>query len=176
MDKLEQKWHKVDRELDEAAENIQEEDAEFEQGEGTTELSRLLAQRVAERDRSIGTCDEERDRALFDRNNPREDKSLLLDSIVENTRKDIQTLEAALEEGAEYAYEEVPAILDELKKIETKATQLRTKFHEADLPPIRSRDDVNETSPSQNSSNHFTQDSSDVHQTDYNSFDPFGEE
>jgi len=102
----------------------------------------------------------------------------LLDLIAESIKKDIRTLEAIQKEieGAESTYAEIPEMLDVLRDQETKATELRNRFHEADLPPIRSANADNETSPSQNSSNNFPQDSSDVHQTDFNPFDPFGEE
>lgn len=102
----------------------------------------------------------------------------MLDLIAKSTQKDIETLENIDKEysGDEYTYDALTDMLGRLRSQETNTAELISRFHENDLPPIRSTDTEDQTSPSQNDSPRFPQDSSDVHQTDFNSFDPFGEE
>jgi len=178
VDELEDKWRTLDSEVEELTEKIREEDEVLETDEGETEVSKYIAVREARKDRFIGECEEERDRALFDRQNSREDKSLLLDLISKSTKKDIKTLESIGKElpSDDPTYDELTDILGRLKSQYTNTRELRSRYHQNDLPPILASDTDTNKSTSQDSSNSLPQDSSYVHQTDFNTFDPFGEE
>ena len=167
-------------------EGIREQEADF-FDEEESEVSKYLGERQAEKDRLEAEYGEERGRALVERQNGREYNSLALELVDRVTKHNITTLENAQEHfpATEPTYYELAEMIEVLRDQETKTAELIDEFHENDLPPIRSTDTDNQTAPSQstnneaapsqNTSNSF-QDSSDVHQTDFNSFDPFGEE
>jgi len=173
IQELELQSEGTDTQIEEVAKKIRQEEEEFETQEGETELSKLLARKEEEKNRFIGDYGVLRNRALFDENNQRKDHSLALDQILTTTRQDIKTLENAAREvnGTNDSYHELTEVIDTLKKQESKTSELINRYHENDLPPI-SDNGSNVTAPSENSTNYFPQDSSDVYPTDYNTYDP----
>ncbi len=144
VDVLQNEWDELDTELELLFKEIREEETDFEvansdgETEGETEVSKYVSKREEEKDRMVGQYDDERDSALFDRNNPREDRSLLLEYISKTTSNDIETLESIEKQtsGAEGYYEKLIDTLDQLREHEAKANELLNKYHQNDLPPI----------------------------------------
>jgi hypothetical protein len=100
----------------------------------------------------------------------------LVDFIAKSANENIRTLSDIEEElsGTESSFDELQEVLGKLRNQESNAHELRDRLHENDLPPLRGENTNEESSP--NTSGYFPQDSSDVHQSDFPSFDPFGEE
>lgn len=128
VDDLNAEWTGLYAKVEELFNNIREEETDFEvedsDGEdlGETEISKYVTRREERKDDIVGTHEEQRDEALFDRNNPREDKSLLLDYINKTTRDDIETLETVEKQtsGTENYFDQLVETLDELKSHEKK--------------------------------------------------------
>lgn len=128
-DDLNGEWNYLDGKVEELFKNYrEEEEREYEvedsDGEelGETEVSKYVAEREARKDDIIGRYEELRDVALFDKNNVREDKSLLLDYINKTTKDDIETLETVEKQtsGVEDYYDQLSETLSELKNHEKK--------------------------------------------------------
>ena len=162
VDQLNQEWTKIDDKVESLTEAIRTEEQDYEVGEGETEVSKYLAKREEKKDRLVGQYDAELDQAYVVEDNTHRAKSILLNMIAESTKNDIKTFEKVLGQfdGAEDSHEEVVKVLDRLRDHQAKTTDLKTEFEEF--------------TSAQNTSDY--QDSSDVHQTDFNSFEPFGEE
>lgn len=165
-----------DADIRKLQEGIQADEVFNQVGEGETSVSKYIEDRMVLKDRLEQKTTEEMGAALYDRKNPREEKSILLGSIAKDTQEDKETLEALLEDFSDDARGgEITEILGRLRDQEAEAAQLIAKMDENTLPPILSTADDNVASttndnvasPSQNSSNSFPQDSSDVHQDDF---------
>lgn len=100
----------------------------------------------------------------------------MVDFIARSANENLQALSEIEEElsGVESTYDELQEVLGKLRNQESNAHELRNRLHENDLPPLRVENTNEASSP--NTSGYFPQDSSDVHQSDFPSFDPFGEE
>ena len=161
VEELSYEWTGLDTKIGELCTKIREEEKEFEvedsDGEdlGETEVSKYVTKREEQKDDIVGSYEEKRNEALFDRKNPREDSSLLLDYINKTTEEDIKTLEAIERNtsGAEDYSDELVETLAELKSHQEKAEKLYAEFHRNDLPPILPKESPsNEESPSRKSS------------------------
>lgn len=154
----------MEHDIDELYEAIREEDRflrdEEEEGEEPSELSKDLTDHAEDKDRLIGGYNQERDEALFDRENVREDKTLLLDQIKQTLERDINKMDELLEEIPRESeqWDKVYDIKEELLQRQAEASSLSEQWHCNDLPPINDK---------------FPQDSSDIHQTDFDSSDHY---
>lgn len=164
---LEEEFNEVDRDVEELSQHVQESEEGI-NSEDETELSQFVGQRVKDKDDLVGQSMTDKDVALFEENNVRKDHSLTLDMIEESTQKDIDTLTQIKEQIPELdpAHEKASELLERLEKLESKTSELQNKWHMNDLPPIVENSSNNKNSP---------QDSSDIYQTDFSSFDPFDE-
>lgn len=195
IDSLEEKFNDIDRDLEELVEEITEDDEEnyvppasdsgddsgseggLREESEVTELTKYMSDRKDEKDDLVGENMEQMDRALFDENNRRKEKSLLLDMISESTAGDIETLKSIQSQldPDDPSYEKASEILERLEAQGEEVADLQEKWHENDLPPIRESQSqsTSDASASTQENKSFPQDSSDVHQTDFNSFEPF---
>ena len=129
VDVLQNEWDELDTELELLFKEIREEETDFEvensdgETEGETEVSKYVSKREQEKDRMVGVYDDERDSALFDRNNPREDRSLLLEYINKTTSNYIETLEDIEKQtsGAEGYYEKINRYIGPVKRARSES-------------------------------------------------------
>lgn len=121
-------------------------------GEEETELSRLVKEREQLKDDTVARAYEEKYKALFEEENVRKDNSLTLKLIEECNTRDKDTMSVIKDNlpDGDPNVEKASEILDKLEALDTKVSDLKDKWHSNDLPPI-------------------SQDSSDIHQTDFNS-------
>ena len=154
VEELNYEWHDMDGKVETLFNDIRKEETSFEaedsDGEdlGETEISKYVSKREAEKDDLVGRYEEKRNEALFERNNVRDDRSLLLDYINKTTKNDIKTLQSIEKEtqGIEDYRPLLLETLDELKNLEKSSDELLVKYHENDLPPISHETNENSTS------------------------------
>lgn len=155
---VDQEFNEVDGEIEELnKEVIDSEEAEF-YGEDETELSQFIKEREQLKDEVVGQTYEDKDEALFEEKNERKDNSLTLEMIQQCTERDIDTLSVIMDNlpQGDPNQERASEILEKLETLDSKVSDLRKRWHENDLAPI-------------------PQDSSDIHQTEFNSWEPFDE-
>lgn len=144
VDELNYEWNDLDGKVETLFNNIRKEETGFEvedsdgEEQGETEVSKFVTRREEQKDDMVGRYEEKRNEALFERNNARDDRSLLLEYINKTTKDDIKTLEDIEKEasGIEDYYPLLLKTLDELKSHEKSSDELLVKYHENDLPPI----------------------------------------
>ena len=165
ISELEQEWNENNSDIEKLTRKIQTEEEEFETAEGETEISKCAGEMAESKDSLVEDYDAERNRALLERENLRESKSVFLGLVAASSDLDIQSLKGIKEQlsGHETVYGEIVEMIDKLKDQKTKVTELAERYHENDLAFMPSTPE------------NFPQDSSDVHQTDFNPFEP-GEE
>ena len=134
---------------------------------------RLFKKRRTKRDELVGTYEEARDRALFDNNDLRGDKSLMLQLIDKSAEQDITTLNHIKSELAEMddAQDTASELIKRLETQREEASELIMKSHENDLPPINSPDTQTENNSSSSTqaqpSSRGYQDSRYIHREDF---------
>lgn len=144
VEDLNEEWNDIDGLVEELFNDIRREETDYEvedsDGEelGETEISKYVTRREERKNDIVGTEEARRDEALFDRKNPREDNSILLDYINKTTKDDIKTFETVEKHtsGTEDYYEKLTHTLDRLRSHEERSSELLKKFHENDLPPL----------------------------------------
>jgi len=170
INKLEEKFNELDRDIEELNKEVVEEESYLNSDEEETQLSKLVKARELKKDEMVGDKMEERDQALFTEGNERKEASLALEQILAVSRKDAKTLAAILDQSsvAQDYQEKALDLAEKVDNLKNEAKQLSKRFHENDLPPIS---DPN----AQDNSTRFPQDSSEVEQTEFYSFEPFDE-
>lgn len=124
------------------------------------------------------------DKAAFDHENIREERSIKLDQVREGIKADLESTETIMSEvpGIDPIWDAAYNLHQRLLTLEDKGDNLDKELHCNDLPPLP---DNNTKSNPQNCSEveltqsesadtnpkRFPQDSSDIHQTDFDSSD-----
>jgi DNA repair ATPase RecN len=174
IDKLYEEWSEIDAEVEEFKDLVHEEEEVEGDPEETTELSKMLREDSDNKDDIIGSYQEPIDRAAFDTNNVREEKSLQLDQVQASVKADLHTVRTLKSELApmDYSWDKADKLSNKLENIQQEASSLKEEWHKNDLPPISENvpQDSSHSHVPQDSS-HVPQDSSDVHQTEFDSSD-----
>ena len=161
IDALERNFDKIDGDIEELTEEIRKsEEGLAEDGDDKTELVKYIDRREAKKDDIVGNTTKLRDKAAFDDNNILEDKSLTVAMIRKTSRKDIRTLEKINEEIMDPDYE--MATINLLERLQEQ--KIMSKELQSELTELKSKQEDED-----NKKKSFPQDSSDVHQTDFNS-------
>lgn len=183
INKFELECENTDRTMDEVEQEVHEiEDqlADLMDEEGSTELSKILSDRSEIKDKLIGAYEEKISEAL-DSDDNRNAKSLVLEKLEKSTQMDLETLEhiesqwpdaAESDEDLGEAQEKIYELKKDLEAQKAQVSDLQHKWHENDLPPIKGTNEEEEDNNASKNKDSY-QDSSDVYQTDFNSFDPF---
>lgn len=163
VDKLEEEWNEIDSEIEEVSDMVHDDEEVPGDDEETTELSKALRDREERKNALIASYAEPRDKALFDEENVRKEKSLLLEQLEKSIDQDLETIRILESEipAIDPLSEIISDIGDKLEEQKAKASDLSAEFHENDLPPLSGQDTG------------FKQDSSDVHQTEFDPSDHY---
>lgn len=160
VNELEKEYNSIDKDIEGLTSKIKENSQDV-------EVSKCIDEWEVVKDKLVEKFEEDQDEALTCDGDERKARALLVDLVKESSDNDLTSL-AALRDELTDSHEnsdEVIALMSRLQDQKFKSDQLAEKFEENTLPPIQS---------SQESS--FPQDSSDVQQTEFNSFEPFGDD
>ena len=153
IDGLQKDWSETDGELEELVKDVKKSEEEIvEDSDDETELSKSLRSREEEQDRIVGTAMESRDKALFDEDNLRKDKSIALDQLEKSINQDIGTvslLESELSDE-DPNLDRATELREKLEKKLEEVVDVRREWHSCDLAPINTGQ--NTTEPSQKGS------------------------
>jgi len=160
VNELEKEYNSIDKDIEGLTSKIKENSQDV-------EVRKCIDEWEVVKDKLVEKFEEDQDEALTCDGDERKARALLVDLVKESSDNDLTSL-AALRDELTDSHEnsdEVIALMSRLQDQKFNSDQLAEKFEENTLPPIQS---------SQESS--FPQDSSDVQQTEFNSFEPFGDD
>nr|AYO45641.1 hypothetical protein [Zymoseptoria tritici] len=177
INKLEQEFNEIDADIEELNKEIVEGEVDVNSDGEETELSKWVKEREEEKDSMVGDNMENKDEALFVNNNERKNHSLTLELIKESASKDIETLNEVMDQCPQDnpAFDRALELVEKVEYLQEKASELHEKWHENDLPPMSNLPENSVPPLVDSPKSHFPQDSSDVEQTEFNSFEPFDE-
>ena len=164
---LQDQFEELDGDIENFTEDVKKLESEVSDSSEVTELTNYINRRASKKDDLVGSVDQEVDEAVHAKNDVKE-KSLTLGLIYKSAKNDLKSLEKIHSElGDEDAKEIAENLISRLESQQTKSEQLLEKLDNK-LAPILPEND--------NSYKRFPQDSSQVQQTEFNSFEPFGDD
>jgi len=183
---LEQRAGEMDYRIETLNEQIREDDSRSQSPPRTdVDLPTRLSEREEAKNNFMRDFDGYIDNARDVNNDVREQHSLKTESLLESARWDKETLRYVRSNVFPWNANryEINDLIKEAKSQEKEAGKLLDRWHENDINFPRASEQLESSDAPQNSSElpassetqRIPQDSSDVEQTDFNSFDPFDE-
>jgi chromosome segregation ATPase len=161
IDDLNQEFEQLDEDLETFTKELRDSESEIAEDEnGPTELTKYIDKRQSKKDDLIGTVQYA--------NKQLEEKSITLGLIHKSTKDDLESLEKIHSQLEDEDFKDVAEqLISRLHNHQVKSEDLLEKLDNK-LAPILPEDEK--------PSRRFAQDSSEVQQTEFDSFEPFGDE
>ena len=129
IESLEKKFDELDRDIEEFTQAVHEDDEGLAEDGDDTELSKFMVRKEVRKDKLVGNYTELRDRALFDEDNLRKDKSLMLELADKSTRQDIRTMKYIKSQLSpeDELYDHASDIISRLQDQKSNVSELRKR-------------------------------------------------